>query len=133
MSIDKIISFIKDTNEDDKALDNLHSELNKEPVREVLAKAREKIEAVIPSLSPQKHSLGLIHLLYSVTSNGPKYDRQIVAKHVQELIIHGSIKQIRFDAKKFGFVCKKYAEACRELKMPLRAVKPLKVAMGKGA
>jgi len=49
------------------------------------------------------------------------------------VIIRGSIKQIRIDPKRFSIICKRFVETCREIGQPMRAVKPLKMAINKVA
>jgi COP9 signalosome complex subunit 3 len=130
MSVDKIIGFIKDFPEDDKALDTLQTELSSKDKVELLSKNADKLIGALGLLSSQKHTLGLIHLLAAIVTQA-KYDKNIVIKHAHDLIINGSIRQIRFDPKRFALVCRKYVEACRELKQPMRAIKPMKIAINK--
>lgn len=130
MSVDKIIGFIKDFHEDDKALDTLQTELSSKDKVELLAKSADKLIGALGQLNCQKHSLGLIHLLFAIATQ-PKFDKVIFVKHAHDLIVSGSTRQIRFDAKRFAVVCRKYVEACREMKQPMRAIKPMKIAINK--
>jgi len=49
----------------------------------------------------------------------------------QDLIIKGSIKQIRFDPRRFAVICRRFVEACKATGNPVRAVKIMKIAIGK--
>lgn len=132
MSVDKIIGFIKDFPEDDKSLDTLQTELSAKDKVELLAKSADKLAGALGQLNSQKHTLGLIHLIFAIVTQ-PKYEKAIIVKHVHDLIVNGSTRQIRFDPKRFAVVCRKYVEACREMNQAIRAIKPMKIAINKVA
>jgi len=52
-------------------------------------------------------------------------------QYAQEVIVRGSIKQIRLDPKRFAIICKKFVEACKETNQSMRAVKPMRFAISK--
>jgi COP9 signalosome complex subunit 3 len=62
---------------------------------------------------------------------GQKFSLSNFGRFATLLIQNGSIQQIRLDAKKFGFICRKMTECFRELNTPIRAIKPLRQAISK--
>jgi len=129
MSLEKIISFIHE-NSNEKDVGNLQSELSKSSIVDFLEKNRQGLEPALGALSPQENTLGLIHLLCAIVTS-QKYNKPVFIQYAQDVIIKGSIKQIRLDPKRFSNICKKFVEACRETGQPLRAVKPMRMAISK--
>lgn len=127
--MDKIIDLII-TDGDDK-LEHLQSELCK--CQDMLAKNREKsfqFEEALPMIDPARNTLGMIHILH-IISTQTKFDKSLFIASAIQLIIRGSIKQIRVDPKRFAIVCRKLVEVCRETAQPMRAIKPMMVAINK--
>jgi len=128
--LEKIISFILNVRPDDKELSNLQSELSKSQIVEFLEKNRGILEGTLQTLDPRENTLGFIHIMAAIAS-GPKYNKVLFIQYGQEIIHRGSIKQIRLDPKRFSLVCRHFVECCRETSQSMRAVKMMKVAIGK--
>jgi COP9 signalosome complex subunit 3 len=128
-TVEKIISLI--TSDGNEKLDHLQSELSK--CQEALAKSKEKhqFEQSLAILDPVLNTLGLIHLLQMIITQGGKLDKELFMTKVTEVIVQGSLEQIQVDPKRFASVCKKFVELCREAKQPMRAIKPMIVAIRK--
>jgi len=128
--LEKIISFIFNVKPDDKELGNLQSELSKSSIVEFLEKNRSLLEQALQTLNPHENTLGIIHFMAAIAS-GPKYSKPLFIQYAQEVISRGSIKQIRLDPKRFSVVCKHMVECCRDTNQSMKAVKMMKVAIGK--
>jgi COP9 signalosome complex subunit 3 len=127
-TVEKIITLILS---DGEKLDHLQNELSK--CQESLAKSKDKhqFEPSLDALNPEFNTLGLIHVLQMIITQGGKIDKDLFMRKATEVIIHGSPKQIQVDPKRFAAVCKKFVELCREAKTPMRAIKPMIVAIQK--
>lgn len=129
--LERIISFILNVKQnDDKELGNLQSELSKNQIVDYLEKNRQALEPALGTLDPREHTLGLIHLMSAIVTY-QKFDKKNFIQVAQEVIVRGSIKQIRLDPKRFSLICKKFVEACKDTNQPMRAVKPLRAAISK--
>jgi len=128
MSLDKIITHILATEE--SKLGELQEELSNKS--EDLAKMRDKVEGALALLDVSKHTLGFIHLMCAVYSGEkPKFDKLLFIKNAQAVIMKGVIKQIHADPKRFSYICRRFVELCRDAGFPMRAIKPLRLAMKK--
>jgi COP9 signalosome complex subunit 3 len=127
-TVEKIIGLILN---DGEKLDHLQNELTK--CQESLAKSKDKhqFEPSLDILSPEHNTLGMIHVLHMIILQGGKLDKDLFLRKTTEVIIQGSPKQIQADPKRFAAVCKKFVELCREAKTPMRAIKPMIVAIQK--
>jgi COP9 signalosome complex subunit 3 len=128
--LEKIISFILNVRPDDKELGNLQSELSKSQIVEFLEKNRSILESTLQTLDPRENTLGFIHIMAAIAS-GPKFSKPLFIQYGQEVIHRGAIKQIRLDPKRFSIVCKHFVECCKDTGQSMRAVKMMKVAIGK--
>jgi COP9 signalosome complex subunit 3 len=125
---EKIISLIMNDGED--KLDHLQTELCK--CQDMLAKIKDKnqFETSITLLNPETHTLGMIHILQIISSQ-TKFDKAVFLQYTTLMIQEGSRKQIKVDPKRFAIVCKKFVEICRELATPMRAIRPMMLAIQK--
>lgn len=129
--LEKIISFILNVKPgDEKELGTLQSELSKNQIVDFLEKNRGNLEPALETLDAQEHTLGLIHLLHVIISSS-KFTKQVFVNCAQDVIMRGSIKQIRLDPKRFSNICKKFVECCKDIGNPMRAVKPMRTAISK--
>jgi len=128
--LEKIISFILNVKPDDKELGNLQSELSKSSIVEFLEKNRPLLEQALQTLNPHENTLGIIHFMAAIAS-GPKYSKPLFIQYASEVISRGSIKQIRLDPKRFSVVCKHMVECCKDTNQSMKAVKMMKLAIGK--
>jgi COP9 signalosome complex subunit 3 len=128
-TVEKIITLI--LSDGDDKLDHLQIELSK--CQDALAKSKDKhqFEPSLDALNPELNTLGMIHVLQMINQQGGKLDKDLFMRKVTEVIIQGTPKQIQVDPKRFASVCKKFVELCREAKTPMRAIKPMIVAIQK--
>jgi len=109
-------------------LESLQKELKK--YQEILSKQQHNIDSAIDALDNNRHSLGILHLL-AIKALALTIDSEVFIHHVVQFIKYCSVRQIRFDPKKFRLVCFKFTEVCRETKQPIRAIQPLRQAINK--
>lgn len=132
--MEKVVSLIINISGDSsELLEQLQSELSKN--RDVLVKAIGQVDYALASLDPKKHSLGFLHILSLLCDKRilARFDLEVFVAQVSRFLIECSARQIRYDPKKFSLVCHHFANVCREMKQPIRAVKPLKQAIWKVA
>jgi len=126
--MDKVLGLIESfSGDNDQLLEQLQKELTKH--QEVILKNQNNIDDAINSLDFNKHSLGVLHLLTIKAYN--TVDTESFIHQVVKFIKYCSVRQIRFDPKRFRHVCFRFTEICRETKQPIRAIQPLRQAINK--
>lgn len=127
---EKISNPGKDKKDDlQKHIEQLQSLLNKE-----LDQHKSKIESMLPSIVLPGQTLALVHFLAVLATKSEKdkdhkYDKKVYTQYAQQLIKDGSLMQIQIDAKKFGIVTREMLQCYHDLKEPIRAIKPLQLAI----
>lgn len=132
--MEKIIELILHCSVDDK-LEHLQTELNK--LSDAFQKNKDKFapeqwQEGLSMLDAQAHTLGALHILHIICSL-PKYDKANFIEGVRILIGNGTARQLKIDPKRFAFVCRRFTECCRDLRIPMRAIRYLQEAKRKVA
>jgi COP9 signalosome complex subunit 3 len=114
---------------DSDLLKNLQVELTKR--QEVLMANPAALDAVLNQFDFQKHSLGALHVLAVIAVMKAKQDPVTFVNAAIRFLDKCSPVQIRFDPKKFKFVCETLTALAVDNKVAIRILKPLKAAIWK--
>jgi COP9 signalosome complex subunit 3 len=127
--MDGIINSIQAMSASTEDLKQLKALLSKQ--EDVIAKALPALDDAIAVLDPANHGLGYVFLLFAkaVAPRVPDSARFLV--QCQRLFAEAAPDQVRMVASKTARIARRYTEVCIDLKQPMRALAPLRSAVGK--
>eukprot|EP01062_Namystynia_karyoxenos_P082033 TRINITY_DN914_c2_g1_i1.p1 TRINITY_DN914_c2_g1~~TRINITY_DN914_c2_g1_i1.p1 ORF type:complete len:439 (+),score=164.13 TRINITY_DN914_c2_g1_i1:80-1396(+) len=100
---------------------------------DVLKRASGGYKQALDTLDLHKHTLGACYILYGKAQNDKEKHSAVDASFldvVEPFMVSAAVEQVRnYGADRFGVVCHRYAETCRQIKSPGRGIPHLLQAL----